>query len=276
MDESHHDARMRHLQRVAYGAVASDTERAAALAELESLRRKQRAVADAAAAAAPIESASASAPASASASAAIAASASAPAAAFPSEAVAFRGAGGAARPLTWAIATGTAALLLGIGVGWHLAARMPVAEPGPGTTVPLPTVSLDVGSVLAATVPVADSPAYAVFDRPGTPADIPALDVPEEWKQEADPRLLVSMPDGTAVYAAKPPGPDVDVCVVIVVPDQPGLGLSCTDGGAFENGLLSHEFWHDRAGTVAVTLYADGSVQVGGRSAGLPISAPDD
>ena len=40
LDEPAHDERMRRLQRIAYGAVASDRERAAALAELEALRRE--------------------------------------------------------------------------------------------------------------------------------------------------------------------------------------------------------------------------------------------
>ena len=255
MDESTHDERMRHLQRVAYGAVASDTERAAAVAELESLRREQATVTDAPAG--PPGGAPARPP---------------EPDTFQPVAVAHR-ALGPARPLKWAIAGGTAALLLGVAVGWSVGARTPAAEPGAVPPVPAPDVSLDVGSVLAGPVAVADSPAYAVFDRPATPADIPALDVPEEWKDEADPRLLVTMPDGTAVYAAKPPGPGGDMCVVIVVPDQPGLGLSCTKDGTFEEGALRHQFWHDRAGTVSVILYADGSVQVGSRSVVLPIGA---
>ena len=40
MDEPAHAERMRRLQRIAYGAVTSDRERAAALAELEALRRE--------------------------------------------------------------------------------------------------------------------------------------------------------------------------------------------------------------------------------------------
>ena len=43
MDEPVHDERMRRLQRIAYGAVASDAERAAATAELEALRRERAA-----------------------------------------------------------------------------------------------------------------------------------------------------------------------------------------------------------------------------------------
>ncbi|GAA4374398.1 hypothetical protein [Agromyces bauzanensis] len=44
MDEPPHDERMRRLQRIAYGALESDAERAAALAELESLRREHAAM----------------------------------------------------------------------------------------------------------------------------------------------------------------------------------------------------------------------------------------
>ena len=40
MDDSEHDERMRRLQRTAYGAVASEAERTAALAELEAVRRE--------------------------------------------------------------------------------------------------------------------------------------------------------------------------------------------------------------------------------------------
>src|SRR5918995_942585 len=41
MQQLSHDERMRHLQQLAYGAVASDAERAAAAAELETLRRER-------------------------------------------------------------------------------------------------------------------------------------------------------------------------------------------------------------------------------------------
>ena len=40
LDDPAHDERLRRLQRIAYGAVASSSERAAALAELDALRRE--------------------------------------------------------------------------------------------------------------------------------------------------------------------------------------------------------------------------------------------
>ncbi|WP_136708299.1 hypothetical protein [Agromyces sp. H66] len=254
MHEPSHDEQVLRLQRIAYGAVASDAERADALAELESLRRAEAGGADVAAASVvdgpePAEAADDL-------------EASAGDAREDAHGVSHRAAHGvAARPLTWAIAAGTAALLVGVAVGWQAGARTPAAEPvtDPASGAP---VSLSVDSLLAAPVPVDGSAAYAVFDRPATPQDMPPIDLPDEWRISASPRLLATMPNGMTVYAAKPPGESVDLCVLTVVPDQPGFGMSCTHDETFEGGVLSYEFWHDRDGTVTVAVHADGSVQI--------------
>lgn len=247
MNEPPNDERMRHLQRVAYGAVASDAERATALAELESLRREHDARADAPAA-----------------SVVIAPEPGRVADDLPDLSpgeVRADDHGGAARPLKWAIAAGTAALLVGVAVGWQAGTRLTAAESAAPDPALGASVSMSVGSVLAEPVPVAGSAAYAVFDRPATPEDMPPIDLPDEWRISADPRLLATMPDGMTVYAAKPPGEAVDLCVLTIIPDKPGFGMSCTQEEVFEGGELSYEFWDDRGGTIAVTLHADGSVQ---------------
>ncbi len=257
MHEPSHDEQVLRLQRIAYGAVANDAERADALAELESLRRAEAGEADVAAASvvdgpepAPVADD-------------FPETASGGDAREDAHGVSHRAAHGvAARPLTWAIAAGTAALLVGVAMGWQAGARLTAAESATVDPAGDTSVSLSVGSVVAAPTPVEGSAAYAVFERPPTSADTPAIDVPDEWQVSADPRLLVTMPDGITVYAAKPPGQVVDICVLVVIPGEPGFGLSCTQSGIFEQGLLSYEFRYPRGGTATVALHADGSVQI--------------
>ncbi|WP_448002356.1 hypothetical protein [Agromyces bauzanensis] len=254
MHEPPRDERMRHLQRVAYGAVASDAERAAALAELESLRQEHRAEAEA----------------HADAEARIAAPVGAPQspAVLPELVVGEATERDPARTLKWAITVGTAALLVGVAVGWHFGSRMPAPEPtdqalGAG-------LSLSVGPATPISVPVAGSAAYAVFDRPAAVTDSPAVEIPDDWIDPASLRLLATTPEGLAVYGAQAlDRATPDVCV-IVVRSNASVGASCTVKGMFEEGRLSADHYLQGEGLVVATWHADGSVQVGSRSVVVP------
>lgn len=249
MHDSPLDERMRHLQRIAYGAVASDAERAAALAELEELRRAHAALADA-----PVAAAAEPPP--------LQVVGTLPVL-EPNDVTA-----DAARPLKWAIAVGTAALLVGVGVGWHFGSRTPAPEPadqalGAG-------VSLSVGPATPASVPVPDSAAYAVFDRPAGTADALAVEIPDDWIDPSSLRLLATTPEGLAVYGAKAfDRATPDVCVVLVR-SSGGVGASCTVKGVFAEGRLRADQYVQGEGLVVAVWHADGSVQVGSRSVTLP------
>src|SRR5690242_20438595 len=108
---------MRRLQRTAYGAVASEAERTAALAELEAVRRELARAAE------PAERADAAGPAT---------IGPGPVAHVTTGAVAVAQAASvtpAARSLKWAIAVGAATLVVGVAVGWQAGARTTVSEP---------------------------------------------------------------------------------------------------------------------------------------------------
>lgn len=254
MHELAHDERMRHLQRLAYGAVASDAERAAAVAELESLRREREAErADAA-------------------SDASAHGAPPPTAPIPSAAVTGSdlAAAASARRFRWAIAAGTCALLLGVGVGWQLGTRAPAAQPGAADQALGGAMSLPMGQAKAVAVPVTGSAAYAAFDRPASATDTLPVEIPGDWVDPASVRLLATTPDGLAVYGAKALDRSTpDVCVIIVRPDA-AVGASCTVKGMFEEGRLRADHYMQGEGLAWATWHADGSVQVGSSQVVLP------
>lgn len=263
MDELPRDGRMRQLQRLAYGAVASDAERAAALAELEELRRER----EAARVTSAVEAdASATEPND----AAVGPLVFAQPESTPDA---------TARPLRWAIATGTAALLIGVAVGWQLAARTALlpddqADQALGASASV-SESISIGPAEVVSVPVTGSAAHAVFDRPASATDALPVEIPDDWVDPASVRLLATAPDGLAVYGAKSlDRPTPDVCVLIVRPNTAAaaaaVGASCTVKGVFEEGRLSADHYLQGEGLAMATWHADGSVQL--RSGG--ISAP--
>jgi hypothetical protein len=258
LDDPAHDERLRHLQRIAYGAVASSGERAAALAELDALRREAVAAeADGAASDAPEP-------------APVREKTPTGSTRAVSEWIAASDAA-SVRRFRWAVAAGTAALLVGIAVGWSLGTRAAPSEPA-AVGDPLGAAS----SIGAATpegleLKVVESPAYAVFDRPALPTDTPPTPAQDDWAggwlDTSTLRLLATTADGVGVYGAKAvpggfsgnSGPD-DVCVVIV--RGSGIGGSCTQDGVFHDGELWTELYVDGDGLVRAEWRADGGVLV--------------
>lgn len=253
MDESDHEDRLRRLQRIAYGAVASDTERTAAVAELEALRRERWAE--------PEPDLAVPVP--------LAPPRTAPitdAAAVARDA----GAEASARRFRWAIAAGTAALLVGVVVGWQVGTRVPAAAPEAADQALGGAMSVPVGPGAAVSVPVAGSAAYAAFDRPATATDTLPVEIPDDWVDPASVRLLATTPDGLAVFGAKALDRSTpDVCVIIVRPNG-SAGASCTVKGVFEEGRLRADHYMQGEGLAWAAWHADGSVQVGSRQVTLP------
>lgn len=250
MDDPDHDERMRRLQRTAYGAVASEAERTAALAELDAVRCELARAADEAEradAAGPASSRVVAVPPVTTGTVAVAQAASV----TP-----------AARSLKWAIAVGAAALVVGVAVGWQAGARTTVSEPSAADAAlgGAASITLPMGEVTS--VPVVASTAYEVFDRPAAATDVPAVALPPHRYDPATLRLLTSMPDGVAVYGVMAsPDPTKDVCVVITHPVG-ASGASCTNGGIFEHGSLESSLYVEGVGLLSATWHADGSVQV--------------
>ena len=255
MHEPAHDDRLRRLQRIAYGAVASDAERAAAVAELDALRR---------------EAVEAEAAAESGADAPVPVRERTPTGSMRavSEWIAASDAA-SVRRFRWAVAAGTAALLVGIGVGWQLGARMAPSDAGAVDQALGASPSISLATPEGA-LSVVDSPAFAVFDRPPQATDTPSAGNDEWYEGWLDPttlRLLTTTPDGVGVYGAKAvpgglsseSGAD-DVCVVVVLAD--GSGGSCTQNGVFTEGRIWTEISLQGAGSVRAVWHADGTVQV--------------
>ncbi|RZS63334.1 hypothetical protein EV187_3649 [Agromyces ramosus] len=261
MDEPAHDERLRHLQRIAYGAVTSSAERAAALAELDAMRREQ----------AHVDAEAADAPPPADPSWPVQEKTPTGSTRAVSEWIAASDAA-SVRRFRWAVAAGTAALLVGIAVGWQLGTR--TAGPGAAGAVDQAlgaSASIAAGTPDGFALPVVESPAYDVFDRPTQPTDAPPPIVQEDWADgwldTSTLRLLATTADGVGVYGAKAVpggrsadiGPD-DVCLVVV--RSGGTGGTCTQQGVFRDGELWTDVSIEGDGRVRAEWHADGTVLV--------------
>jgi len=241
MQELAHDERMRRLQQLVYGAVASDAERAAAAAELEALRRERQAPA------APADARALT-------STEAGASAAGPAPFAPSGPAQLVDAAASARRFRWAIAAGTAALFLGVGVGWQLGSRTAT----PTTVSAEASVGILDGARLS--VPVADTAVLAVFDRPATPADAPHGGTSDDRIAPEAFRLLLTRSDGVTVHAARVDG-GKNVCVTVGLADG-GTASSCSSDGRFPGAGLWVEVYVGGGSLLRGTLHADGTASI--------------
>jgi len=246
LDEPAHDERMRRLQRIAYGAVASGTERAAALAELEALRRVH--------AASDAEGEPADAPPLTPLHPGSTSVAAAPSIASVAGAGAGASRDDAVKPLKWAIAVGTAALLVGVAVGWQVAARMTTSEPSAAAVATVPAAG-------GLTVSVDQTSLPRLFDAAPDPADLPQSATPDPRIAPADYRLLVTRSDGVALHVARVDG-GADVCAVLAIPGGFTMG-SCTQDGRFpEGGLRVEGFVEGDLGLIRGTIHPNGTAEL--------------
>lgn len=244
MHELAHDERMRHLQRLAYGAVASDAERAAAAAELEALRRARE-----------VPEASTDTPPR----GPRGGGASTPfpqshAETVPASHAADAGGEASVRRFRWAIAAGTAALFLGVTVGWQLGSRAEtLAAPAAAEqSIGLADSLLD--------MPVADTSVLSLFDRAPVAGDAPDGGTADDQIAPGAYRLLLTRPDGVTVHAVRIDG-GKNVCVTVAMLDG-GTASSCTSEGRFPQRGLWVGTDVQGIGPLVATLRVDGSASI--------------
>lgn len=246
MDQAADDERLRRLQRLAFGAVASDAERAAAIAELE-LIRLERAAGDAGrgrtdAGGAPTVPASPDAT-----------------AAGSSRRPGIRASGTAATMrLRWALAIGAAALIIGVAVavavggqgGW----RIPDSESSSVAVSAAP--GLD-----APGIPIGDTAVLRLYDAAASPADVLQGAYPRDSIAPTEYRLLLTRPDGVSLYIARLHG-DAAICAVVTRPGD-FTASSCTHDGMFpEAGLWVEVFVEGDLGLIRGAIQPNGVAEL--------------
>jgi len=242
VDQAAHDERMRRLQRLAYGAVTSDADRAAAIAELELIRRERPAEAERErtdAAGAPTAPVPPRAPAVGSSSVRPEGEASDTA---------------AVKPLKWAIAAGTAALFIGVAVGWQVGTRLAASEPTPAAVSAAPELD-------ASMVPIGDTAVPRLYEAEPTPADVPKAAYPRDSIAPTEYRLLLTRPDGVSLHIARLHG-GAEVCAVVTLPSE-FTASSCTHDGMFpEGGLWVEVSLQGDEGLIRGTIHPDGTAEL--------------
>jgi hypothetical protein len=227
--------RMARLQRLAYGADASEAERAEAEAELASLRAGDDSVA------ASVEPSPVTGPTN-----DLAAHEPPPDRTHSSPAAAARP---SQRGLLGAFAWSTAALVAGIAIGWGVGSAV---EPSEGA---------DVG------VPVAETAAWEVFDRPATDGDFvrhpgPLVDIGTD---DATRRLLLTRSDGVQLVAVRTIDGE-DACLILALPvGRPAT--ACTEDGRFPRDGLRAEISVQGVGVYLAGWSPDGRVEINVASA---------
>lgn len=235
------EERVARLQRVAYGADATDAERAAAEAELAALAAlrepddaREGAAADATARGGRAEGLAPSAPDAASASLV---SADAPPDRSPRS--------GRRAVLAYS----AAALVAGAVIGWAV---------GSGIA---PSEGSDVG------VPVAETVAWEVFDRPATDGDLvqhpgPLVDIGTD---DSTRRLLLTRSDGVRLIAART-SDGANACLILALPvGRPAT--ACTEDGLFPRDGLRAEISIQGVGVYLAGWSPDGQAEINTASA---------
>lgn len=242
MDRAAYDERMRRLQRLAYGAGASDDDRAAAIAELEAIGR-ERAMGEAEAA----RTDAADAPTAPSVTRALAVGSSTRPEGAASGAA-------AAKPLKWAIAAGATALLIGVGVGWQVNAR--VGADDPPSAVVSTTRGLD-----ASLIPIGETAVHRLYKAGATAEDVPQDAYPRDSIAPTEYRLLVARSDGVSLHVARLHG-GAEICAVVTRPGE-FTASSCTRGGMFPRaGLWVEVFIEGDVGLVRGTIQPNGAAEL--------------
>lgn len=222
------------LQRLAYGADASDAERARAVAELADLAaRGARNDGEPSEVADPAPGSQAQ-------------------AASPSPSPSPR-VPGRSRLVRWAAAAGGAGLLLGAVVGWVAGRGIPT-----DSAVHIPTSPVESGDP---GTPLEDTDLLAVFDRLPPAAASAQVARVVDVVDPASIRLLATRVDGPAAYLARTVD-GADVCLVLVMPDAPTRS-KCTVGGHLPAGGLSILYGAQAYGLSAALLDPTGTVSLG-------------
>ena len=232
------EARIARLQRVAYGADATDAERSAAEAELAALRERGDAG----------EGDAGDAPAPGGAGEAAARSAADAASASPVSAGA-RPAGSPRSGRRAVLAYSAVALVAGAVIGWAV---------GSGIA---PSEGSDVG------VPVAETRAWEVFERPATDGDFvrhpgPLVDIGTD---DSTRRLLLTRSDGVRLIAVRTMDGE-NACIILALPvGQPAT--ACTEDGRFPREGIRAEISVQGVGVYLAGWTPDGQADINTASA---------
>jgi hypothetical protein len=158
------------------------------------------------------------------------------------------------KPLKWAIAVGTTALLVGVAVGWQVAARMSTSAPSAAAVATVPAAD-------GLTVPVDQTSVPRLFEAAPGPADVPQSPTPDPRIAPADYRLLVTRSDGVALHVARQDG-GPEVCAVLAIPGVFTSG-SCTRDGRFpEGGLWVETYVEVDLGLIRGTIHPNGTAEL--------------
>ena len=226
------EERVARLQRVAYGADATDAERAAAEAELAALREPDDPGENAAGNVTARDGGAGSAPSASDAASASLVSADAPPGRPPRS--------GRRAVLAYS----AAALVAGVAIGW-----------GVGSAV-VPSEGSAVG------VPVAETVAWEVFDRPATDGDLvqhpgPLVDIGTD---DSTRRLLLTRSDGVRLIAARTSDGE-DACLILALPvGRPAT--ACTEDGLFPRDGLRAEISIQGVGVYLAGWSPDGQAEI--------------
>lgn len=232
------EARIARLQRVAYGADATDAERSAAEAELAALRERGDAR-EGDAGGAPAPGGAGEAPARSAADAASASPVS------PSA----RPAGSPRSGRRAVLAYSAVALVAGAVIGWAV---------GSGIA---PSEGSDVG------VPVAETRAWEVFERPATDGDFvrhpgPLVDIGTD---DSTRRLLLTRSDGVRLIAVRTMDGE-NACIILALPvGQPAT--ACTEDGRFPREGIRAEISVQGVGVYLAGWTPDGQADINTASA---------
>ena len=241
MDRAADYERMRRLQRLAYGAGASDADRAAAMAELEAIRR-DRATGEAEGA----RTDPADAPTTPSVT-------RAPAHGSSTRPDGRASGAAAAKRLKWAIAAGATALLIGVAAGWQVNARVGA---GPPSAVVSTTRGLD-----ASLIPVGDTAVHRLYEAEATAEDVPQDAYPRDSIAPTEYRLLVARSDGVSLHVARLHGGEA-ICAVVTRPGE-FTASSCTHDGMFPRaGLWVEVFIEGDIGLVRGSIQPNGAAKL--------------
>ncbi|MFF2370449.1 hypothetical protein [Agromyces sp. NPDC058110] len=156
--------------------------------------------------------------------------------------------------LRWTIVAAAVALACGVLVGWLIGARDDGGASSPGA-VPAAT-DLTYAEYLEALPRVGDAQASEVFTRESISGDA----LPRSWANDGffQQRLLLTLPDGTDVFAARREG---EVCLILAFPATSGGQSRCTEDGRFpESGI--HVVAYREAARFEVAWMSDGTVLV--------------
>lgn len=220
------EGRIRSLQRTAYGADATDAERARAVTELAEL-------------------------------AGVAARGAGPEETRSEEhdpdgrqvpSTPTRG-----RLARWTVAAGGVGLLIGAAVGWGVGQRIPADSALPSTAGP--SASADPGT------PLEDTDLLPLFDRLPLADESARVASVDDAIDPASVRLLATRVDGPAAYLARTADGE-DVCLVLLLPAAPSRS-ECTVDGRLPADGLSILYGAEGYGLSAAQLDPTGTVSLG-------------